>query len=105
MEGNSLRAIARTTGVSKVTVLKLLKDIGKVCAEYQDQIFRNLTCHRLQADEIWSFVYCKDKNVPNKQKGKLGKGSVYTWVAMDADTKLVPSWYVGLHDLPTAIKL
>jgi len=80
--------------VSLVTVLKFLKDIGPVCSEYQDQVLRNLPCKRIQVDEIWSFVGAKDKNVPLDEMGK-GRGSVWTWVAIDADSKLVPSWLIS----------
>lgn len=93
-EGNSLRSTSRMVDVSLVTVLKFLKDMGTVCSEYQDRILRNLPCQRVQADEIWSFVYAKDKNLPLDEIGK-GKGSVWTWTAICADTKLVPSWLVS----------
>lgn len=98
VEGNSLRATARICDVAFNTVLKFVPEIGKACAEYQNKVFRNLTCKRIQCDEIWSFVYAKQKNLP---EGKQG-GDVWTWVAMDADTKLVPSFLVGNRDYPTA---
>jgi IS1 family transposase len=75
--------------------LKLLTDLGQACAEYQDKTFRNLTCRRIQCDEIWAFCYAKEKNVPEEYKGQLGYGDVWTWTAIDADTKLIPSWLVG----------
>jgi len=84
------------------TVLSLLPDIGSACADYQDKVLRNLKCRRIQADEIWSFCYAKDKNVPADKQGKFGYGSVWTWVAIDADTKLVPSFMVGNRDAQTA---
>jgi IS1 family transposase len=93
-EGNSLRSTSRMVDVSLVTVLKFLKDIGAVCSEYQDRTLKNLPCRRIQVDEIWSFVYAKDRNLPLDQMGK-GKGSVWTWVAIDADTKIVPSWLIS----------
>ncbi|MDO8355826.1 MAG: IS1 family transposase [Nitrospirota bacterium] len=100
VEGNSMRATARIADVAFNTVAKLFIETAKVCAEYQDKAFRNLTCKRLQLDEIWSFVYAKAKNVPD---GKLGRaGDVWTWVAIDADTKLVPSWRIGSRDGATA---
>ncbi len=102
VEGNSIRATVRMTGVAKGTVLKLLSDIGKACTEYQDKVFRNLSCKRIQCDEIWSFCYAKDKNVPKKKQGKFGYGDVWTWTAICADTKLVPSWYIGRRDLKCA---
>jgi IS1 family transposase len=97
-EGTSIRAITRVTGVSKNTVVKLLVDAGHVCAEYQDRAFRNLRCRRVQVDEIWSFVYAKAKNVPTATAAPEGAGSVWTWTAIDADTKLVLSWLVGGRD-------
>ena len=80
------------TGVAKNTVLKLLVDLGEACAEYQDGTCGNLPCKRIQCDEIWSFCYAKQKNVPDEKQGTLGYGDVWTWTAIDADTKLVPSW-------------
>ena len=80
------------TGVALNTIQKLLADLGKACTEYQDKAMRNLTCKHIQSDEIWQFCYAKDKNVPADKQGKFGYGSVWTWVALDADTKLVPSW-------------
>ena len=95
VEGNSVRATVRMTGVSKPTILKLLADIGTVCAEYQDRTLRNLSCRRLQCDEIWSFCYSKEKNVPLKDRYRFGVGDVWTWTAIDADTKLIPCWLVA----------
>lgn len=95
VEGNSLRATARMCGVNVNTVMSLLEDVGRVCAEYQDKALRNLTCKRIQCDEIWSFCYAKEKNVPQEFRGKFGFGDVWTWVAMDADSKLVVCWNVG----------
>jgi IS1 family transposase len=97
-EGSSIRAITRITGVSKNTVAKLLADAGRACSEYQDRAFRDLKCKRLQLDEIWSFVYAKAKNVPAAKSAPPSAGDVWTWVALDADTKLVPSWHIGTRD-------
>jgi len=102
VEGNSLRATARLCNVAFNTVLKLLPEIGAACAEYQDHAFRRLSCKRVQCDEIWSFCYAKDKNVPSDKRGELGFGDVWTWVAIDADTKLVPSFMVGDRSAQTA---
>lgn len=102
VEGNSMRAVARMCDVAFNTVLSFLPDIGMACAEYQDKALRNLKCRRIQADEIWSFCYAKDKNVPEGKQGKFGFGSVWTWVAVDADTKLVPSFLVGNRDAQSA---
>src|ERR1700719_2236654 len=94
VEGNSLRAVTRMTGVHRTTVMKLLCDLGHACWQYQDKTLRNLTCRRIQCDEIWTFVYAKDKNCPLEQRTK-GGGDAWTWVAIDAETKLVPTWIIG----------
>jgi IS1 family transposase len=98
VEGNSLRAVTRMTGVSINTVTKLLIDAGKACAEYQDRAFRNLSCRRIQVDEIWSFTYSKQKNVAAAKRKDLAYGDTWTWTAICADTKLIPSWLVGGRD-------
>jgi len=95
VEGNSLRATTRMVGVSINTVTKLLVDLGTACALYQNEALRNLNCKRIQCDEIWSFCYKKQKNVHPWEKGTLGQGDIYTWTAIDPDTKPVPSWLVG----------
>lgn len=102
VEGNSVRSTVRLTGVSLPTVLKLLVDLGGVCSEYQDKTLRGLPCRRVQADECWSYVGAKKANVPESKRGVFGFGDVWTWVAICADTKLVPSWRVGPRDLATA---
>jgi IS1 family transposase len=102
VEGNSIRATVRMTGVAKNTIVKLLADVGKACAEYQDKVFHDLTCNRIQCDEIWSFCYAKEKNVSEEFKGKFGYGDIYTWIAICADSKLVPSWFVGRRDYQSA---
>lgn len=104
VEGNSVRSTVRMTGVCKKAVLKLLVDLGMACAKYQDEKLRGLRCNRVQCDEIWSFCYAKEKNVPEELKGRFGFGDVWTWVAIDADTKLIPSWLIGERDLDHAIK-
>ena len=98
VEGMSIRSVVRMTGVSKNTVVKLLEDIGQVCAIYQDKVFRDLKCKRIECDEIWSFVHAKEGHLPPELQGVFGYGDVYTWVAIDADTKLVPCWNVGRRD-------
>jgi IS1 family transposase len=103
VEGNSLRATARMTGVARNTVSTLLVDLAKACSDYQNDALRGLTCRRVEADEIWAFCYAKEANVPAAHKGEFGYGDIWTWVAMDADTKLVVSWLVGERDTPTAI--
>src|SRR6266851_74570 len=97
-EGVSLRAITRMTGASINTVAKLLADAGNACLDYQDRVMVNLPCKRIQADEIWSFVYAKQKNVPREMRGRFGIGDVWTWTALCADTKLVPCFHVGTRD-------
>lgn len=103
VEGNSIRSTVRMTGVAKNTVTKLLVEIGAACSKYQDEAFRNLNCKRLQADEIWSFVYAKAKNVkPEHFRDGGYAGDVWTWTAIDADSKLVPCWMVGGRDAAAA---
>jgi len=102
VEGNSLRATARICDVAFNTILKFIPEIGQACFEYQDKAFHDLKCKRIQCDEIWSFCYAKEKNVPKDKKGLFGYGDVWTWVAMDAETKLVPSFMVGNRDSQTA---
>jgi IS1 family transposase len=95
VEGMSIRATVRITGAAKNTITSLLVDLGEACAEYQDGALTNLACRTIECDEIWSFAYSKQKNVPDEFKGTPGYGDVWTWTAIDADTKLVPSWLVG----------
>lgn len=102
VEGNSLRATSRLADVSINTVTKLLVDAGRACAEYQDRTLRNLTCKRIQCDEIWTFCYAKEKNVPADKRGQFEYGDIWTWVALDAETKLIPSWRVGTRGAGTA---
>jgi len=94
-EGMSLRAASRLADVSINTVTKLLVDVGAACEMYQLETLKNLPCKRIQCDEIWSFVGAKESNTPPNVRGQLGRGDVYTWVALDADSKLVVSWLVG----------
>src|SRR5436309_8973590 len=81
VEGNSLRAVSRMTGIHRTTIMKLLCDLGRACSEYQDKIFRNLKCQRIQCDEIWTFIHAKDRNCSAEQKAK-GGGDAWTWVAL-----------------------
>lgn len=104
VEGMSIRATVRITGAAKNTVAKLVVELGVTCREYQDKVFRNLGCKRLQCDEIWSFCYAKEKNVPKDLKGVFGFGDVWTWTAIDADTKLIPSWLIANRS-PVAAKM
>ncbi|HVP90003.1 MAG TPA: IS1 family transposase [Terriglobales bacterium] len=102
VEGNSIRATVRMTGVAKNTIVGLLADVGRACAEYQDKAFRNLPCKRIQCDEIWSFCYAKEKNVPEDEQGIFGYGDVWTFTAICADSKLVPFWHIGRRNLVDA---
>ncbi len=114
VEGMSIRATVRVTGVAKNTIVKLLEDIGQASADYQDLVLRNLDSTRIECDEIWQYCYAKQKNVPDEFQGTFGYGDVWTWVAIDSDTKLVPTWLVGertnkdcyffLKDLHTRLK-
>jgi IS1 family transposase len=102
IEGNSIRATCRMTDTAKGTVLKLLTDVGRACKEYQDKIFHDLSCKRIQCDEIWSFCYAKEKNVPEDKQNQFGFGDVWTFTAICADSKLVPCWHIGRRDLPNS---
>ena len=97
-EGGSIRAITRITGVSKNTVAKLLGDVGRACMAYHDEHARNLQSKRIQVDEAWAFVYSKQKNVASAKAAPEGAGDIWTWVALDADTKFVASYFVGGRD-------
>lgn len=97
VEGNSMRAVSRMTGVARNTIDKLLCELGAACSEYQDKVFVNLPCKRIQCDEIWSFIFSKEKNTSEEMK-KKGAGDIWTWVALCPDTKLVPTWFVGNRD-------
>ncbi|MFN0093752.1 MAG: IS1 family transposase [Dehalococcoidia bacterium] len=102
VEGNSIRSTCRITGVAKGTVLTLLRDLGRVCAAYQDDTLVNLPATKVQADEIWAFVGSKEKNTTPEQKAE-GRGDVWTWVAIDAPTKLCVYWTIGDRSLDTAM--
>ena len=102
VEGNSIRATSRMTGPAKGTIISLLVRLGSVCAAYQNENMRNLHCKKIQCDEIWSFCYAKEKNLSPEKQDVFGYGDVWTWTAIDADTKLVPSLMVGNRDLETA---
>ncbi len=102
VEGVSIRAIARLTGASKNTIVKLLADAGEAFSDYQDRTLRGLTCKRVQVDEIWAFVYAKAKNVATAKTAPEGAGDCWTWLAVDADTKLIPSFYIGARDANAA---
>ncbi len=102
VEGNSMRATELMVGCSINTVTKLLRDVGSACLEYQDMNLVDLPCTRIQCDEIWSFCYAKQKNVPDELKGEFGYGDVWTWTALCADTKIVPCCEIGDRSAQTA---
>lgn len=102
VDGNSMRATARIAGVARNTIDKLLVEMGSACSKFQDTTLRNLTCKRIQVDEIWAFCYCKQKQVTQEIAETRVAGDVWTWAAIDADTKLVPCWTLGKRDGETA---
>jgi IS1 family transposase len=102
VEGNSIRSTVRITGVALNTIQKLTRELGEAVLAYQDHALRNLTCKRVQLDEVWNFCYAKDKNLPDEMRGEPGVGSIWTWVALDAETKLILSWRLGARDAANA---
>ena len=103
IEGCSIRSTVRITSVAKKTVMRVLSEVGEVCADYQDRVPRNLKSKRVQLDELWGFLYCKEKNVtPKIAAGIPGAGDVWLWCALDADSKLMISWMLGDHEARTA---
>lgn len=103
VEGNSLRSITRMVGGSINTITKLLVDLGTACEAFHDAHVRNVPSQRVECDEIWSFCYARRENLPEELKGLDGYGDLWTWVGMDADSKLVLSWNVGRRDAETAL--
>lgn len=101
VEGNSIRSTVRITGVSKNAIQKLTIDLGNAVLDFQDRTLRNISSKRVQCDEIWNFCYAKDKNLPDSMKNRDDVGSIWTWTAMDADTKLIFSWRLGSRDAST----
>jgi IS1 family transposase len=102
VEGNSVRATVRITGVSKNAVQRLTREIGEACLKFQDKMLRDLKCRRIECDEIWCFSYAKDKNVPDEMRGMPGVGSIWTWTAICAESKLIVSWRLGARDAANA---
>lgn len=102
-EGQSMRATARLANVSFNTVAKLLIDAGKVCADLHDELVQGVTASRIQCDEVWSFTYAKQKNVPHAKAAPADAGDTWTWTALDGDSKLIVSWLVGGRDSAYAI--
>jgi IS1 family transposase len=102
VEGNSIRATVRITGASKNAIQRLTKEIGEACLKFQDKMLRDLKCRRIECDEIWNFCYAKDKNVPDEMRGMPGVGSMWTWTAICAESKLIVSWRIGARDAANA---
>ena len=105
VEGMSINATARMTDVSKPTILKLITDLGGACERFHYRTVRNLKTRRVQCDEIWAFCYAKAKNVPKEKKGIFGYGDVWTWTAIDSESKLMISWLVGTRDAECAYEI
>lgn len=103
VEGNSIRSASRITGFAQNTIMKLLRDLGKACAEYQDRTLRNLATESVECDEVWSFCHAKERNVPDEMKGQFGYGDVWTWTAIDQDSRLLISWLVGTREVDDAL--
>jgi IS1 family transposase len=95
VEGCSMRSTSRLTGTAKKTVERLLVSAGRACADYMDKTMRDLNCKLLQVDEVWSFTYAKQKNLPDRLRGSKEAGDTWTWIAIDAATKLIPCWHIG----------
>lgn len=102
VDGVSIRATTRITGVAKNTIQKLTRELGQAVLDYQDNVLRGISSARIQCDEIWNFCYAKDKNLPDSMRGMPGVGSMWTWTAIDAETKLIISWRLGARDAANA---
>jgi IS1 family transposase len=103
VDGCSMRATSRITGVARNTIDKLLVELGAACSRYQDTTLRNLRTQRVQIDEVWAFVYAKQKQVTPEMDEERYAGDAWTWAAIDADTKLVPCWTIGRRDADSAV--
>src|SRR5262245_18655252 len=104
VEGCSVRSTCRMTGAAMNTDLKLIAQLGEACDDYQDKAIRGLRSERVQCDEIWSFCGAKDKNIPKAREGEPGLGSIWTWTAIDADSKLIISYFLGDRSARSACK-
>jgi hypothetical protein len=102
VDGFSVRANVRITGIAKNTIQRITGELGEACLAFQDKMLRNITSKRIQCDEVWCFCYAKDKNPPDSMRGKPGVGSMWTWMAIDADSKLIVSWRLGARDAADA---
>lgn len=102
VDGCSVRATTRITGVAKNTIQRITRELGEACLAFQDKMLRNITSKRIQCDEVWCFCYAKDKNLPDAMRGEPGVGSMWTWTAIDADSKLIVSWRLGARDAANA---
>jgi IS1 family transposase len=101
-DGVSIRATTRITGVSKNAIQRLTRELGEAVLQFQDNALRKLPCKRLELDELWAFCYAKDKNLPDEMRGMPGVGSVWTWTALCAETKMIVSWRQGARDAANA---
>lgn len=101
VDGVSIRGTTRITGFSKGTIQRLTRDLGEAVLDYQDKVLKNLKCERVQCDELWAFCYAKEKNLPDSMKDRDDVGSIWTWTAMCATTKLIFSWRLGSRDAST----
>ncbi len=103
VEGNSINSTVRMTGVAKTTILRLLESLGCACSNFHNDKVRGLKPNAVQCDEVWSFCGMKQKNVPLERLGELGYGDVWTWTAIDPDTKLIITYYVGQRNQADAL--
>ncbi|HEX3998556.1 MAG TPA: hypothetical protein VHX65_08415 [Pirellulales bacterium] len=101
-DGVSIAATTRITGAAKNTIQKLTRELGQAVLEFQNVVLRNLPCKRIEIDEVWEFCYAKDKNLPDRMRGEPGVGSIWTWTALCAETKLLLSWRLGARDSANA---
>ncbi|HMO86466.1 MAG TPA: IS1 family transposase [Lacipirellulaceae bacterium] len=101
-DGCSIRATTRITGVSKNAIQRLTREVGEACLKFQDRVLRNLQCKRIECDEVWCYCYAKDKNLPDSMRGEPGVGSMWTWTALCAESKLIVSWQLGARDAANA---
>jgi IS1 family transposase len=102
VDGCSVRATTRITGVAKNTIQRITRELGEACLKFQDKMLRNIQSRRVQCDEVWCFCYGKDKNLPDEMRGQPGIGSMWTWTAIDAESKLIISWRLGARDAANA---
>lgn len=109
VEGNSIASLVRMTGIAKTTILRLIVDFGKVCEEFHNEKVRNLKSRGIQMDEVWAFIGAKDRNATPEKKSEMQGGDAWTWTAIDPDSKVMVSWFIGprtsdsAHDIMTDV--